>query len=82
MPDSDRSLGRGGKRTGVVLRRATPLSVKSSGYGHPEITTGGQVPEYYTSVRIDVRRIGPYKSDDGVIGNRTRVEVVKNRLDQ
>lgn len=49
-------------------------------FGSPETTTGGNALKYYASVRLDIRRIGPVKSGDEVLGNRTRVKVVKNKL--
>jgi recombination protein RecA len=49
-------------------------------FGNPETTTGGRALKFYTSVRIDIRRIAALKSGDEVIGNRTRVKVVKNKL--
>jgi recombination protein RecA len=49
-------------------------------FGNPETTTGGNALKFYASVRIDIRRIGQIKSGDAVIGNRTRVKVVKNKL--
>lgn len=49
-------------------------------FGSPETTTGGQALKFFTSVRIDIRRIGPVKAGDQVIGNRTRAKVVKNKL--
>lgn len=49
-------------------------------FGNPETTTGGNALKFYASIRIDIRRIGQIKSGDEVIGNRTRVKVVKNKL--
>ncbi len=49
-------------------------------FGSPETTTGGQALKFYTSVRLDIRRIGQLKDGDSVIGNRTRVKVVKNKI--
>ena len=49
-------------------------------FGNPETTTGGNALKFYTSVRLDIRRIGAIKDADGVIGNRTRVKVVKNKV--
>jgi recombination protein RecA len=49
-------------------------------FGNPETTTGGNALKFYASVRLDIRRIGQIKSGDEVIGNRTRVKVVKNKL--
>jgi recombination protein RecA len=49
-------------------------------YGSPETTSGGQALKFYASVRLDIRRIGAIKERDEVIGNQTRVKVVKNKL--
>ncbi|WP_035658943.1 recombinase RecA, partial [Bradyrhizobium sp. STM 3809] len=49
-------------------------------YGSPETTTGGNALKFYASVRLDIRRIGAIKERDEVIGNTTRVKVVKNKL--
>ncbi len=49
-------------------------------FGSPETTTGGNALKFYASVRIDIRRIGQIKDGDNVIGNRTRVKVVKNKV--
>jgi recombination protein RecA len=49
-------------------------------FGNPETTTGGRALKFYSSVRMDVRRIDSIKSAGEVIGNRTRVKVVKNKI--
>ena len=49
-------------------------------FGNPETTTGGNALKFYSSVRLDIRRIGAIKDGQEVIGNRTRVRVVKNKL--
>jgi recombination protein RecA len=49
-------------------------------YGSPETTTGGHALKFYASVRLDIRRIGMIKERDEVVGNQTRVKVVKNKL--
>ena len=49
-------------------------------FGNPETTTGGNALKFYSSVRLDIRRIGAIKNGDEVIGNRTRVKVVKNKV--
>ena len=49
-------------------------------FGNPETTTGGNALKFYASVRIDIRRIGAIKDKDQVIGNQTRVKVVKNKV--
>src|SRR5690348_258996 len=49
-------------------------------YGSPETTSGGQALKFYASVRLDIRRIGAIKERDEVIGNQTRVKVVKNKM--
>ena len=49
-------------------------------FGSPETTTGGNALKFYSSVRLDIRRIGSIKSRDEVVGNQTRVKVVKNKM--
>jgi len=49
-------------------------------FGNPETTTGGNALKFYSSIRMDIRRIGQIKQGDEVIGNRTRVKVVKNKV--
>ncbi|MGU7772290.1 recombinase RecA [Burkholderia sp. MR1-5-21] len=49
-------------------------------FGNPETTTGGNALKFYASVRLDIRRIGSIKKNDEVIGNETRVKVVKNKV--
>ncbi len=49
-------------------------------FGSPETTTGGNALKFYASIRMDIRRIGQIKQGDAVIGNRTRVKVVKNKI--
>jgi recombination protein RecA len=49
-------------------------------FGNPETTTGGNALKFYASVRLDIRRIGAIKKGDEIIGNDTRVKVVKNKM--
>ncbi len=49
-------------------------------FGNPETTTGGRALKFYTSIRLDIRRIASIKEGPNVVGNRTRVKVVKNKL--
>ena len=49
-------------------------------FGNPETTTGGNALKFYASVRLDIRRIGQIKDGDTIVGNRTRVKVVKNKV--
>jgi recombination protein RecA len=49
-------------------------------FGNPETTTGGNALKFYASVRLDIRRIGALKDGEQIVGNRTRVKVVKNKL--
>jgi recombination protein RecA len=49
-------------------------------FGSPETTTGGNALKFYASVRLDIRRIGALKNGDDVVGNQTRVKVVKNKV--
>jgi recombination protein RecA len=49
-------------------------------FGNPETTTGGRALKFYTSIRIDIRRIATIKEGQDIVGNRTKVKVVKNKL--
>ncbi|HEX3982310.1 MAG TPA: DNA recombination/repair protein RecA, partial [Acidisoma sp.] len=49
-------------------------------FGNPETTTGGNALKFYASIRLDIRRIGQIKEKEDVVGNQTRVKVVKNKL--
>jgi recombination protein RecA len=49
-------------------------------FGNPETTTGGRALKFYSSVRVDIRRIASIKEGDQVVGNRTRIKIVKNKL--
>ncbi len=49
-------------------------------FGNPETTTGGNALKFYSSVRIDIRRIGALKNGEDIVGNRTRVKIVKNKV--
>jgi recombination protein RecA len=49
-------------------------------FGNPETTTGGNALKFYSSIRLEIRRIGTIKDRDEVVGNQTRVKVVKNKL--
>jgi recombination protein RecA len=49
-------------------------------FGNPETTTGGRALKFYSSIRLDVRRIGTVKDGDAIVGNRTKIKVVKNKM--
>ncbi len=49
-------------------------------FGNPETTTGGNALKFYSSIRLDIRRIGQIKDSDDVVGNKTRVKIVKNKV--
>jgi recombination protein RecA len=75
------------KLTGVVSKSKTSLIFINQlrekigvMFGNPETTTGGRALKFYASVRIDIRRIASIKDGDAVIGGRTRVKVVKNKV--
>ena len=75
------------KLTGVVSKSKTCLIFINQlrekigvMFGNPETTTGGRALKFYASVRIDIRRIGAIKDGDVVVGGRTRVKVVKNKV--
>src|SRR4030081_830691 len=75
------------KLTGVVSKSKTCLIFINQirekigvMFGNPETTTGGRALKFYSSVRLDIRRIAAIKDGDAVIGNRTKVKVVKNKV--
>jgi recombination protein RecA len=75
------------KLTGVVSKSKTCLIFINQlrekigvMFGNPETTTGGRALKFYASVRIDIRRIASIKDGDDVVGGRTRVKVVKNKV--
>ena len=75
------------KLTGIVSKSKTCLNFINQlrekigvMFGNPETTTGGRALKFYSSVRIDIRRIGAIKDGDTVVGGRTRVKVVKNKV--
>ena len=49
-------------------------------FGNPETTTGGNALKFYASVRLDIRRIGQLKDGEAIVGNRTKVKIVKNKV--
>jgi recombination protein RecA len=68
-------------RTGTTIFFINQLRMKIGvTFGSPETTTGGNALKYYSSVRLDVRRVGQVKVGEEVVGQRTRVKVVKNKL--
>ncbi len=75
------------KLTGVVSKSNTSLIFINQlrekigvMFGNPETTTGGRALKFYSSVRVDIRRIGAIKDGDNVVGGRTRVKIVKNKV--
>ncbi|PIE56168.1 MAG: recombinase RecA [Desulfobulbus propionicus] len=69
------------KRTNTVLIFINQIRMKIGVmFGNPETTTGGNALKFYSSVRLDIRRIGQIKDGQEVIGNRTKVKVVKNKV--
>jgi recombination protein RecA len=81
MSQALRKLSGAAHRTGTTIVFINQLRMKIGGmFGSPETTTGGHALKYYASVRLDIRRIGAVKQGDEVLGNRTRVKVVKNKL--
>lgn len=81
MSQAMRKLTGISNRTGSALIFINQLRHKIGvTFGNPEVTTGGNALKFYASVRVEVRRIGPIKKGDEIVGNRTRVKVVKNKL--
>ena len=91
----DHHVGLHARLMSQALRKLTSSITKSNGlvifitqirlkigvmFGNPETTTGGNALKFYSSVRIDIRRIGAIKERDDIIGNQTRVKVVKNKV--
>src|ERR671911_682137 len=75
------------KLTGVVSKSKTCLIFINQlrekigvMFGNPETTTGGRALKFYSSVRMDIRRLGAIKDGEDVVGNRTRVKIVKNKM--
>ena len=68
-------------KTGCTLMFINQLRMKIGVmFGNPETTTGGNALKFYSSVRLDIRRIGAFKNGEDIIGNRSRVKVVKNKV--
>lgn len=91
----DQHVGRQARLMSQALRKLTPIIAKSNSvvifinqirmkigvmFGSPETTTGGNALKFYSSVRLDVRRSAQIKKGDEVVGNRTKVKVVKNKV--
>ena len=91
----DSSMGLQARLMSQALRKLTGIVSKSKTcvifinqirekigvmFGNPETTTGGRALKFYASVRLDIRRIGAIKAGEEVIGNRTKVKVVKNKV--
>lgn len=75
------------KLTGIVSKSSTCLVFINQlrekigvSYGNPEVTTGGRALKFYSSVRVDIRRIGKLQDGDVMVGNRTRIKIVKNKV--
>ncbi|MDD6087735.1 MAG: recombinase RecA [Desulfovibrionaceae bacterium] len=64
----------------VIFINQIRMKIGMTGYGNPETTTGGNALKYYSSVRIDIRRIQTLKDKDEAFGSRTKVKIVKNKM--
>jgi len=64
----------------IIFINQIRMKIGMMGYGSPETTTGGNALKFYASVRLDIRKIATLKQGESVIGNRTRVKVVKNKV--
>ncbi len=81
MSQALRKLTANIKRTNTLVIFINQIRMKIGVmFGNPETTTGGNALKFYSSVRMDIRRIGAIKNRDEVIGNETKVKVVKNKL--
>lgn len=67
-------------QTTVIFINQIRMKIGTMGYGSPETTTGGNALKFYSSIRMDIRKIKTLKQGENVIGNRTRVKVVKNKV--
>ncbi len=69
------------KRTNTIVIFINQIRMKIGVmFGNPETTTGGNALKFYASIRLDIRRIGAIKKGDAILGNETRIKVVKNKL--
>jgi recombination protein RecA len=81
MSQALRKLTSNIKRANVLVIFINQIRMKIGVmFGNPETTTGGNALKFYASVRLDIRRIGSIKRGDEVVGNETRVKVVKNKV--
>lgn len=81
MSQALRKLTSNIKKTNTMVIFINQLRMKIGVmFGNPETTTGGNALKFYASVRLDIRRIGAIKKDDEIIGNETRVKVLKNKV--
>ncbi|VAY88460.1 RecA protein [hydrothermal vent metagenome] len=64
----------------VIFINQIRMKIGMTGYGSPETTTGGNALKFYSSVRLDIRRIASLKQAEEIIGNRTKIKVVKNKV--
>ncbi len=67
-------------RTAIIFINQIRMKIGTMGYGSPETTTGGNALKFYSSVRLDIRKIQTLKDKDEPFGSRTRVKVVKNKM--
>ena len=81
MSQALRKLTSSIKRTNTLVVFINQIRMKIGvSYGNPETTTGGNALKFYSSVRLDIRRVGAIKKGDEVIGSDTKVKVVKNKV--
>lgn len=81
MSQALRKLTGAVKNSGCLLIFVNQLRMKIGVmFGNPETTTGGRALKFYTSIRIDIRRVASIKSGEDLVGNRTKVKVVKNKM--
>ena len=81
MSQALRKLAASIKKTNTMVIFINQIRMKIGiMFGNPETTTGGRALKFYASVRLDIRRIGAIKKGDEIVGNQTRVKVVKNKV--
>jgi len=80
MSQGCRKLAGNINRTNTIVIFINQLRSNIGGYGNPEVTTGGNALKFYSSVRLDIRRVTQIKDGEEITGNRTKVKVIKNKV--
>ncbi len=81
MSQAMRKLAKNIYKSNILLIFINQIRIKiGTIFGNPETTTGGNALKFYSSIRIDIRKIGNIKKNDEIIGNKTRIKIIKNKL--